>query len=128
MIEGSCHCGAVRWTYRGQPDEVLNCNCSLCRRTAARWAYGHDDTITVTAPPGGTIRYVQGDGLLATVSCATCGCTTHWQGLTRQDGRLRIAVNMRMADPAILAAIPIKDFDGADSWAPLPPGHPAAYR
>jgi hypothetical protein len=128
MIEGSCHCGAVRWTYALEPGHVTNCNCSICRRIAARWAYGDATTITVTAPESGLIRYIQGDRTLAIVSCATCGCTTHWEALAPSEGRLRMAVNMRMADPMVLAAIPIKDFDGADTWTRLPPGHERAYR
>ena len=33
---GSCHCGAIRFTFKG-PDKIesgLRCNCSICRRKA----------------------------------------------------------------------------------------------
>jgi hypothetical protein len=50
---------------------------------------------------------------LAFHSCRTCGCTTHWEG--QRDSRM--AVNCRMADPAAIAALRIRRFDGADSWA-----------
>ena len=39
MIEGSCHCGAVRWTFDGMPDSVTACNCTLCRRYGVLWIY-----------------------------------------------------------------------------------------
>ena len=38
--EGSCHCGAIGWTYRTAiaPDrwQVRSCQCSFCRRHATR--------------------------------------------------------------------------------------------
>jgi hypothetical protein len=32
MLEGSCHCGAVRLTLPSPPEVATDCNCSLCRR------------------------------------------------------------------------------------------------
>lgn len=35
-FKGSCHCGAVRFSYEGEPVERgLRCNCSLCSRKGA---------------------------------------------------------------------------------------------
>ena len=39
MIDVACHCGAVRLTVPRAPVEVTECNCSICRRLGARWAY-----------------------------------------------------------------------------------------
>ncbi|MES9851538.1 MAG: GFA family protein [Candidatus Thiodiazotropha sp. L084R] len=34
--QGSCHCGAVRFSYQGQKIERgLRCNCSICQRKGA---------------------------------------------------------------------------------------------
>jgi len=34
--QGSCHCGAVRFSYEGEPIERgLRCNCSICARKGA---------------------------------------------------------------------------------------------
>ena len=35
--EGSCHCGAIRIAIDGDPLDAGECNCSICRRTAALW-------------------------------------------------------------------------------------------
>lgn len=32
MKTGSCHCGAVRFTVEGAPEQAVECNCSHCRR------------------------------------------------------------------------------------------------
>ena len=116
MIEGSCHCGAVRWVFDGIPDTLTDCNCSVCRRIGGLWAYGTVANVLVSTAPDATIAYVQGDKMLAIHSCKACGCTTHWVSLAPEDGDWRIAVNMRMADPSDFAAIRVRHFDGADSW------------
>ena len=36
-------------------------------------------------------------------------------------GRRRIAVNLRMAEPGPIAHVPIDHFDGLDTWEDLPP-------
>ena len=34
--QGSCHCGAVRFSYEGEPIEKgIRCNCSICSRKGA---------------------------------------------------------------------------------------------
>jgi hypothetical protein len=116
MIKGECHCGAVRWAFDGVPEKLTSCNCSICRRIAALWAYGTLDNVTVFAAAEATIAYVQGDKLLAIHTCRTCGCTTHWLALAPEASGWRIAVNMRMADPAAYAGIRVRQFDGADTW------------
>jgi hypothetical protein len=117
MIDGTCHCGALGWTLSFRPDRATACNCTACRRFMMLTAYGDDRTISLRVPDGGAIRYVSGDRTLAFVSCATCGCTTHWESLTlEEDGRRRIAVNLRMAEPAAIDGIRVRRFDGLDSW------------
>ena len=39
MIHGSCHCGAVRWEFKGMPEGATACNCTVCRRYGVLWAY-----------------------------------------------------------------------------------------
>ena len=39
MIKAACHCGAVRFELEAPPAWVLDCNCTLCRRYGALWAY-----------------------------------------------------------------------------------------
>ncbi len=118
MIEGSCLCGAVHWRFDGQPDGATACNCTACRRYGVLWAYDHEgEGIHVT---GATTPYVRGTALEFHF-CATCGCITHWRGMRLDEaGRRRVAVNLRLAEPAAVAAIPIDHFDGLDTWTDLP--------
>ena len=47
--------------------------------------------------------------------CRICACTTHWLR-----GRAwvpqNMAVNMALCDPAAIRQIPVRRFDGADTW------------
>jgi hypothetical protein len=115
MIEGACHCGAVRFTLPLTPEWLTSCNCSYCRRSRGLWAYGTVDQIKLTYDPDAVIRYIWGDKMLATISCKVCGCTTHWESLDPEN-RPRMGVNAAMADPASIAGIRIRRFDGAESW------------
>lgn len=113
MIKGMCHCGAAGWVFNGTPTHQTSCNCSICRRLGALWAYGTLENVELF---GATFGYVQGDKTLAIHTCGTCGCTTHWVSLTDDGPRTRVAVNMRLADPDDTTAIPIRYLDGANTW------------
>jgi hypothetical protein len=118
MIEGSCHCGAVRFELTQTPESLTACTCSVCRRLGALWAYADASEVRLLCAPDATIGYAWGDKTLAFHSCRTCGCTTHWQSL-QPDRSTRMGVNRRMADPAAIAGLRIRRFDGADSWTYL---------
>lgn len=115
MIEGSCHCGTVRWRFDGTPDGATACNCTACRRYGALWAYDYDGVRIHTSGP--TRSYVQGERTLGFHFCTDCGCMAYWRAVQPgADGRLRIAVNLRLAEPDAVAAVPVKHFDGLESW------------
>lgn len=111
MVEGTCHCGAVRIEVEHAPTELTSCNCSVCRRTGGLWCYFAPAQVRVTGP---TVTYRWGDKTLDLHHCGTCGCTTHWTPIdpTYQ----RMGVNARLMDPAIVAAARIRHLDGADTW------------
>ena len=114
-IKGRCHCGAVGFELAETPESLTRCNCSYCRRAGALWAHADIGKVTVRHDAGATIRYIWGDKTLAFVTCRTCGCTTHWESLDPQ-GHPRMAVNCAMCDPKDIEGLPIRRFDGADTW------------
>ena len=118
MIEGSCHCGGVHWRFDAQPDGATACNCTVCRRYGALWGYDYLDVgIHVSGP---TQAYIRGKAIEFHF-CPRCGCVAYWLGLRlEEDGRRRIAVNLRLAEPEAVAGIPIDHFDGLDTFDDLP--------
>lgn len=115
-INGSCHCGAVSFEYPETPEKLTSCNCSLCRRVGGLWAYAPKNQIAVRYRDDAVVKYVWGDRTLVTVSCKTCGCTTHWEPFEDKAPDARMAVNMHMADPKAIEGIRIRRFDGANTW------------
>lgn len=118
MINGNCHCGAVQWSYSGLPVSATSCNCTLCRRWGALWAYGFkNEEIAVSGP---TSAYIHGPKTIEFHFCARCGCVTYWQTPgPGQDGRYYMAVNLRLAEPDAVADIEVKRFDGFESFEAL---------
>jgi hypothetical protein len=118
MIDGACRCGAVRWSFEGEIDGATACNCTTCRRYGTLWAYDYEDHgIRVSGP---TNTYSAGNSLYYHF-CPTCGCVAYWRGRHAEpDGRRRIAVNLRLAEPEAVAAIPIDHFDGLNTFDDLP--------
>ena len=115
MIDGSCHCGAVRFSYPRQPEWLTDCNCTVCRRYSTLWAYAPVGEITMQMAVDATIAYVHGDKTLAMHSCKTCGCTTHWMKL-EFDESSRMGVNFRMCEPDDIENIRVRHLDGKDTW------------
>lgn len=124
MHQGACHCGAVRLTLPSTPAVATDCNCSLCRRLGGLWAYFDFGTVRIEGHPAHTAEYVWGDRTLRTLHCRTCGCVTHWEPLEPREGA-RHGVNLRNFDPALVASVRVRKFDGADTWTfldePPPP-------
>ncbi len=118
MIVGSCVCGAVRWTFDGVPESATACNCTACRRYGALWAYDYEgERIQVTGP---TQPFVRGDSL-GFHFCRTCGCVSYWRTLAvNKEGKWRIGVSLRMAEPGLVNNVPVDHFDGLDTWNDLP--------
>lgn len=117
-IEGACHCGSVRWQFDGVPDGATACNCTLCRRYGVLWAYDHEDEgIRVS---GSTAFYARGQ-MIEFHFCPNCGCVAFWRAKIKDEqGRRRIAVNLRLAEPEAVAKIPIDHFDGLTTFEDLP--------
>lgn len=124
MLTGSCHCGAVSWTFSSDPGSATACNCTICRRYGVLWIYGWEgEDLAVT---GTTTAYRRADGgALEFHFCPTCGNTVSWRlAKPDRDGRTRSAVNLRLSDdPGAVMAYPIDHFDGLDNFEDEPRDH-----
>lgn len=123
MIQGVCHCGNVQWSYSLPLESVTACNCTLCRRYGALWAYGHlDHGVKIS---GSTNAYMRGRKINGYHFCSSCGCVAFYLANSPDDqGRRRIAVNLRMInEPSQISHLPIDHFDGFDKFEDLPRDH-----
>jgi hypothetical protein len=132
VVRAACHCTAVRFEVASLPDWVLDCNCTICRRYGAIWAYPAPTSVTFVRGAGDTDTYLWGDKMLAFHRCKECGCVTHMAALDTDPPRV-VGINVRMIptlDPATVRLIQ-KD-NGHSGWfwsrsgqAPAPGSHPA---
>ncbi len=114
-IVGTCHCGAIRLVLPRRPRRLTACNCSICRRYGALWAYYRADTVRVEHAPGATAGYLWGRRRLRFVRCARCGCVTH-EELARRKPTGSMGVNARLFEPEVLGQVRIRRLDGARTW------------
>jgi hypothetical protein len=100
MIDASCHCGAIRFTLEAAPAEVNECDCSICRRYGALWAYYALSHVRFAPDCGPTDVYMWGARRLQFHRCASCGCVTHWRAV--DENRPVMGINTRMMPPGAL--------------------------
>ena len=112
---GSCHCGEVRMTISRAPDQVTRCNCSICTKSGFRGVYLSGAEVRIEG--GQLAGYTRADinePFLTLWHCARCGTTTHWTPLTPPPHE-RMGVNSQLFDTELVAALPVREVDGA-SW------------
>jgi hypothetical protein len=114
-VIASCHCGAVRIHVARTPRTVTRCNCSICRRYGALWAYLSAASVRIEAPRGGLASYSWKHKVRSYYRCKRCGCVTHYK--YRKQGRgYPVAVNANNFDLDVLQKMRIRVLDGASTW------------
>ena len=116
MIEVQCHCGNISLEISELPAQITSCNCSICNRLGALWAYYPPGKVAVSCKKEPTSVYIWGDKLLEFHHCTICGCATHYTvtgKYVEEYKKERIAVNCRMMNADIIQSIPLRKFDGA---------------
>ncbi len=113
-INAICHCGQVELKASVLPPSVTSCNCSICRRYGALWAYYSPADVSITEQQPSSV-YSWGEKEIDFHFCSNCGCLTHYRSVNNPKFE-RTVINARMMEPAILDQIPVRYFDGAESW------------
>lgn len=118
MLKLSCHCGQVRVQTEEKPAFIHECNCSLCGKTGARWAYFNPSLVS---SDGKTSRYRRSDKPDPAAEihfCANCGSVTHFnltESAIVKFGNSVMGVNMRLTDERDLRGIELRYPDG-QNW------------
>lgn len=115
MLTATCHCGAVRIHVPRAPRTVTSCNCSICRRYGALWAYYKASTVQIEAPKGKLCSYSRRRKVRAFFRCKRCGCVTHYKYLKKW-GSGTVGVNATNFEPRVLQGVRIRELDGASTW------------
>jgi len=110
MIYASCHCGAVELEIDVAPQDITDCNCSICRRYGVLWAYYSPSQVHFTKPPVTDI-YMWDDKAIQFHRCRVCGCVSHWSAVDALVDRM--GVNARLMDPELTRHARVRRLDGA---------------
>jgi len=112
--QGSCHCGAIRFTFTGPEtiDRGLRCNCSICRRKGALMSNFSvaPDEIKIVVDGDALATYAFGQQIAKHHFCNRCGIYPFHQTL-RKPGHYRI--NLGCIEGVDATALPCDIFDGA---------------
>lgn len=79
--QGSCHCGTVKFEVRNQEglNNLMRCNCSLCRRRGAIMATAKISDLVITAGEEQLTLYQWNTRIAKHYFCSLCGIYTHHQ-------------------------------------------------
>jgi hypothetical protein len=110
MVRAACHCTAVRFEVTELPNWVLDCNCTLCRRYGAIWAYPEAGKVKFVSGADATDTYVWGDRELAFHRCKECGCVTHMTALDANPPRI-YGINTRLIPTLDPASVRLRQKD-----------------
>lgn len=111
--EGSCHCGAVKFTVmEGTPTEAMSCNCSHCRRKGFLLSFVPARRFSLAAGEDALTVYFFNKHAIAHRFCKTCGCQPFGLGQA-PDGAEVVAVNSRCVPSVDLDSLTIRKVDGA---------------
>ena len=106
MLNLSCLCGQVRLDVPKRPAFINECNCTLYRKSGARWAYFDPADVGIEGMTKGYSRKDKDDPAAEIQFCANCGSTTHCiltASATSKFGNSKLGVNILLADDRELA-------------------------
>lgn len=90
--QGSCHCGAINFSYAGETiDKGLRCNCSICSRKGAMMSTETipEEKLQIKAKEGALGLYQFGAKTARHFFCKECGIYTFHE-TARMPGHFRV--------------------------------------
>ncbi len=109
--QGSCHCGAIRFSAEGQIGQVIECNCSMCSRKGSLLWFVPRDQFTLETPEKDVSTYLFNKHVIAHKFCAKCGIGPYALG-TDPTGNEMAAINVRCLEGVDLGTLKRVPFDG----------------
>jgi hypothetical protein len=110
LYSGSCHCGAIAFEVEAEIAEVMDCNCSMCRRRGGLLTFVPRDKLTLKTPALALSTYELNKHVIKHHFCAICGIAPFGEGQGK-DGPTA-AVNVRCLPDVDLEALTVTKFDG----------------
>jgi hypothetical protein len=110
IYEGGCHCGAVRFRVVVEKHEVIDCNCSICRKKGVLNLIVSQDRFTLLQGEDVLKTYQFNTGTAKHKFCQVCGIHPFYIPRSHPDC---IDVNVHCLDGDVIDNFEIVQFDGA---------------
>jgi hypothetical protein len=111
-LEGGCHCQAVRFRVRSASNQVVSCNCSLCRKRADLQLIVASSDFEILSGEADLVLYQFNTGVARHRFCRVCGIHPFNTPRSNPDS---VAVNVRCLDRSHPDCWSIAGFDG-ENW------------
>eukprot|EP00697_Spironema_sp_BW2_P006253 gnl/Spiro4/18750_TR10026_c0_g1_i1.p2 gnl/Spiro4/18750_TR10026_c0_g1~~gnl/Spiro4/18750_TR10026_c0_g1_i1.p2 ORF type:complete len:135 (+),score=18.77 gnl/Spiro4/18750_TR10026_c0_g1_i1:29-406(+) len=110
IVEGGCHCGAVRWSATIPPQSTLvDCNCSICMKGGFVHLIIGKENFRLISGEDFLIEYTFNTHVARHVFCKRCGIKSYYHPRSHPDG---ISLNARCIDGYDMSSLPTVQFDG----------------
>ncbi len=106
---GGCHCGAIRFSVSGEIDELVDCNCSICAKTAYLHWEVEPSQFSLETDEQAITNYRFGTLTSQNYFCSICGISPYRRSRSAPD---QIDINARCLEGVTLSEIPVVPFDG----------------
>ena len=99
---GGCLCGGVRYSVRGDLDNIVGCHCEQCRKTSGHFVAAtrvSDDNLTITDHH--VLDWYQSSDDAKRGFCTRCGSSLFWKNTSRDTisimaGTLDLPTNLKL--------------------------------
>ena len=108
-MQGSCHCGRVRFRVTADLDTVTVCNCSICSKKGILHLIVPPERFELLSGADDLATYRFNTGTARHTFCKVCGIHPFYVPRSDPD---KIDVNVRCIDDIDLTALSPKPFDG----------------
>jgi hypothetical protein len=111
VYRGGCHCGRVRYEATCDLAQAVDCNCSICMKRGAIWAFAKAPQFTLVQGGDALTDYQFGKKNVHHLFCKNCGVGSFSRGLA-PNGEETFAINVSCLDDVDVATLTPKPFDG----------------
>ena len=108
---GGCHCGAVSFDVELDPATALKCNCSICTKLGAVWAFAPRTRFVLKSGAAGQGDYQFHKKALHHRFCTACGIESYAEG-AMPDGTPTVGINLRCVEGIDVDKLSPRPWDG----------------
>ena len=110
-LTGGCHCGAIAYTVELDTAGAIKCNCSICSKLGAVWAFAPKAKFKLTSGATKQGDYQFGKKHLHHRFCTACGVESYAEG-TAPDGTASVGINLRSIEAIDVDKLSPRPWDG----------------